>query len=135
MLHKTLTLAGIIAVAGSVPLAPAAAQQRVDAEKPDTRPSITVMAPRARQTGRSSIGAPIMTLTAQSIVYFDDLNLGTEAGRDELHDRVEEAARSSCQWLDEVYPLSRSMTADSECVNSAIASAEAQVDAAIARGG
>ncbi len=131
MPRKILTAATAIAVAGFMPLAPVSAQD-MSASKPDTRPSITVYAPRARQTGTTYTGVPIETLTTQSVVYIDDLNLRTEAGRDELHDRVESAAKSACEWLDEVYPMSPSMTTDNECVNDAMARAEDQVKAAIA---
>ncbi|KHK93143.1 UrcA family protein [Novosphingobium malaysiense] len=134
MPRKILTAATAIAVAGFMPLAPASAQD-MSASKPDTRPSITVFAPRARQTGRTYTGIPVETLTAQSVVYTDDLNLATEAGREQLHDRVQSAAESACEWLDEVYPMSAPMTTDNQCVDEAVARADDQVKAAIAAAG
>ena len=95
----------------------------------------TVEAPRARQTGRSSIGAPIETLTAQSTVYIDDLNLATAAGRSELDKRVSMAADHACKWLDEVYPMTASSDTSSDCRRDAVKSAQAQIDAAVGLGG
>jgi UrcA family protein len=134
MRHKILASAVATALVGFVPSGAASAQAQ-ETTAPDTRPSITVMAPRSRETGKTYTGIPIETLTAQSRVYIDDLNLRTEAGRNELGDRVQAAARSACEWLDEVYPLSSKLTGDNECVKGAVARAQDQVDAAIANTG
>ncbi len=120
-----------LAAAGLLPFTPSVAQSGSDPSA-STRAAITVTAPRARQTGRTAYGAPIETLTAQSVVYIDDLNLRTEQGRDELSDRVELAAQRACKWLDEVYPFQKT-TSDTECKLDAVKRAQAQVDAAIAQ--
>ena len=84
--------------------------------------------------GRSpTTGAPIETLTSQSIVNVADLNLRTPAGRDELAARISAAAGRACDWLDEVYPASPTTTPPTaECRSEAIKRAQSQVDAAIA---
>lgn len=132
MSRSLLAGAAAMVAAGFVPLAPAVVFAQTGAEETD-RAAITVMAPRARQTGRSATGAPIMTLTAQSVVYYDDLNLRSEADRRRLSERVEAAAREACAWLDEVYPPSPTTSADArDCRADAVASAKEQVEAAIA---
>lgn len=129
MRRSILATAATLLTAVAVPAQPALAQGASE------RPSITVLAPRARQTGRdSATGAPIETLTAQSIVYTDDLNLATEAGRDQLDERIEVAAREACEWLDEVYPMSPTMTGTTagDCVSEAVARTSDQVEEAVA---
>lgn len=121
-----------LAAAGMLPQTiPAASAQPVAT---DATGSITVLAPRVRQTGRSpTTGAPIETLTSQSIVNVADLNLRTPAGRDELAARISAAAGRACDWLNEVYPSGPTTTPpDSECRAEAIKRAQSQVDAAIA---
>lgn len=128
MRHSILATAATLFTAAAIPAVPAIAQQGAS-----QRPAITVLAPRARQTGRdAATGAPIETLTAQSIVYTDDLNLSTEAGRKELNDRIKVAAKEACDWLDEVYPMSAPMTGSYDCVSEATARTKDQVDAAVA---
>jgi len=122
------TAALALAVGGMPQLVPAAAVAQDDGEP---QAAITVEAPRARQTGRSAIGAPIETLTAKSVVYINDLDLTTAMGRDELNKRVALAADQACKWLDEVYPLSASSSSSSDCRRDAIKSAQGQVNAVI----
>src|SRR5512134_259549 len=98
-------VAGALAtvLAGAAPIASTAFAQPT-ASAADT--GIVVLAPRVRQTGRSSTtGAPIETLSAQAVVSISDLNLTTETGRAELNRRVDDAAKRACDWLNEVYPL------------------------------
>ena len=128
---RTLIIGTMAAISACVvPLAAAAAQAPDSDAAARTRPAITVIAPRARQTGRTYTGIPIETLSAQSVVYFDDLNLRTEDGQKELKDRVATAARESCKWLDEVYPLTKPIGPD-DCAMDAAKRAQDQVDAAI----
>ena len=104
----------------------------------NARSAITVTAPYKRQTERSSTtGAPIETMEAQSVVYYDDLDLGTEAGRDELSNRVNAAAEGACKWLDEVFPPNATTTpaTSGDCKREAVKRAQAQVDAALGTGG
>ena len=130
-MSRSLSIGTIALLAASLsPTAPVSAQS-LSAYKDNPKLAITVIAPRARQTGRTEFGAPVETLTAQSIVYADDLNLKTEAGRNELNKRVAMAAEKACEWLDEVYPLS-APSSDYDCKSDAIGRAQPQVDAAIA---
>lgn len=126
----TLTVLATLSL-GLTPLTPGAAQAQTSAEPAAAdRPVITVIAPRARQTGRTYTGVPIETLTAQSIVTFDDLNLRTSAGQAELKERVAKAAKTACAWLDEVYPLATPIGPD-DCVLDAQKRANDQIEMAI----
>jgi UrcA family protein len=126
---RSVLLALAIAGASISPAGVAIAQPGATTDEAD-RAAITVVVPRPRQTDRSYTGIPIETLTAQSIVYIDDLNLRTEAGRSELNARVKAAAQSACDWLDELYPLAE--PGNAECVSEAVRRAESQIDAALA---
>lgn len=129
-------LLGALAMAatGLVPLASAVAQS--GAASDDSRASITVTAPRVRQSGRGTSGAPIQTVTTQSIVYVDDLDLRSRSGRAELDMRIETAAREACAWLDEVYPMTNpATTMPQDCRADAVRKAQAQVKVAVARAG
>lgn len=117
-----------------MPLMPAYAQSQAQADV-DSRAAITVLAPRARTTERSpTTGAPIQTLTAQSIVYVDDLDLRTPAGRSEMKNRIEVAAKDACSWLDEVYPMA-TPPGTGECMREAVKRTDAQVQALLAQSG
>ncbi len=116
-------------VAGTLPFAAVQAQTSGAADA-ETRASITVLAPRVRETNRTGSIFPEQIISTQSVVYIDDLDLTTASGRDELNDRIELAAKESCEWLDELYPLS---TPDADqCQREAVARAEDDVEAAIA---
>jgi len=120
----------------TMPLLPAQAQAQSEAQADaDSRNAITVLAPRARTTERSgTTGAPIQTLTAQSIVYVDDLDLRTPAGRAEMKNRIEVAAKDACSWLDEVYPMAEP-PGTGQCTSEAIKRTQDQVNTLIARYG
>ncbi|GFM30685.1 UrcA family protein [Novosphingobium sp. PY1] len=118
------------AVASALPASNALAQE-TSQDAVQNRAAITVVAPRARQTDRTYTGVPIETLTAQAVVYVDDLNLSTAAGKAKLDDRVAAAAKTACAWLDEVYPLATPIGPD-DCERDAIKRAKSQVDAAVA---
>lgn len=60
--------------------------------------------PYARQ--RSAIGAPIIDASLSRQVRFDDLDLRTPWGARELRDRVSFTARTLCNQLNEMYPVS-----------------------------
>ena len=121
-------LMGTLAITGAIGVIPgvAVAQSQPAAE----RAAITVVVPRPRQTDRTYTGVPIETLTAQSIVYIDDLDLATPAGKSELENRVKTAAKNACDWLDELYPLAEPDTA--QCVSEAVKTAKPQMDNALA---
>lgn len=123
-----------LVAASLFPMVSAAAQAGMAVD--DSRASITVTAPRMRQTGRGTSGAPIQTITTQSVVYTDDLNLRTRAGKDELAARIDAAAREACAWLDEVYPMTNpATTTPQNCRADAVKQAQAQVTAAVTRAG
>ena len=124
------------AAAGLCPLLPARAEAQT-ASAAD-RASITVTAPRARTTGRNpATGAAIQTITTQSMVYVDDLDLRTKAARDILDARIAAAAKEACDWLNEVYPLEATSVpaTQGECRANAVKSAQAQAKDAIVRSG
>ena len=134
------TLFGTIAVAAAVAVLPLATSG-VSAQPRDSYDdgydngyddSIVVTGPHARQVGRSSLGAPVMEMTAQSIVYTDDLDLRTRAGRYMLRQRVSAAADEACDQLDEAFPSNGTdVPSPSECRGDAIRRAQDQVDYAI----
>ena len=118
----------LLALAASVPATSAFAQPEDGA----SRASITVMAPREEQVGRTSSGGKIRELTAQSVVYIDDLDLHTPAGRDELKARIKAAAEDTCKWLDGIYPLDTPVDEPHSCVHRAVMGTQSQVDAVLA---
>jgi UrcA family protein len=123
-----------LAMGATVPLIPVHAQSQAQADA-DSRTAITVTAPRARTTGHSATtGAPIETLTAQSIVYVDDLDLRTPAGRAEMKNRIQVAAKDACGWLDEVYPLAEPQ-GTGQCTAEAVKRTDDQVKTVLARYG
>lgn len=130
---RTMTALALAAIGSSLaPSMPAIAQST--GTQLDTRSAITVLAPRVRESReRSASGFPIQTLTAQSVVYIDDLDLRTETGRSELSNRVNLAAKEACDWIDQVYPLAQ--PSDADCQRDAVKRAQDQVDSAIAKAG
>ncbi len=124
-----LMIAGALALAAVVPLAPASAQSGY------ADPSITVTAPRMRTEGRTTSGAPIRAIETDSVVYHGDLDLNTRAGRRLLDMRVEAAASEACGFLDQHYgsALDQPMNSPRECRQDAVASAQGQVRDSIQR--
>lgn len=93
--------------------------------------TITVIAPRTINTvGRSAIGAPIQDISMSRAVSYTDLDLRTPAGQGELANRITVAARDACDQLDREYPNGTPDRAT--CVQKARASAQGQIDRAIA---
>jgi UrcA family protein len=124
-----LMIAGAVLAAAMVPLAPAVAQPGYYSDDS----SITVTAPRMRNQGRTSTGAPIRVVETDSVVYTRDLNLNTKAGRRELDMRVAAAADEACSFLDQHYPMDNALDTPRQCRNSAVNSAQAQVRDAVER--
>jgi UrcA family protein len=90
---------------------------------------ITISAPSVRTVGReAATGAPIEKVTVKASIKFDPVTLTTNSGVALLKDSVFESARKAC----ETNSLSISDD-DNSCVRDAVKSAQAQVDAAIAR--
>lgn len=99
---------------------------------PPRGPAITVFAPRVVEEPSSDRIGKVRTLTTSSVVYVDDLNLNTAAGRDALQKRVETAAEETCEWLNDLYPLDHPITSERSCIEEAVEGAEEQMLAAIA---
>jgi UrcA family protein len=95
---------------------------------------VYVYGPR-RPRERSEIGAPIEDVAISRAVRFDDLDLRTAWGADELRDRILYTARNLCRQLDSVYPSSfYPATSDSPpCYKAAVEDAMAQADEAIGK--
>ena len=84
---------------------------------------VTVTAPRHH--GRSAIGAPIEDVSTTRVVYFRDLDVDTPYGADRLRSRIQQAARSACDELDAMYPITDGDSPD--CYKSAVQDARFQV--------
>ena len=125
-----LGAATAIAMTAAIPHVPALAQG--EADRADSS-AITVYAPLREQTRRSSSGVGTeRVLTSSSSVYYDDLNLHTQWGRDQLDDRIKLAAEQTCDYLEDLYPLDSSSTSSFECVKKAVRDARPQVYLAVA---
>ena len=124
-----LGAATAIALTAAAPFVPAMAQG--DASRGDSS-SITVYSPLRTETHRSPDGTAERVLTSSSAVYYDDLNLRTQWGRDQLDDRIKLAAEQTCDYLDDLYPLDSSSTSSFECVKKAVRNARPQVYLAVA---
>jgi len=80
---------------------------------------------------RSEIGAPIEYRTVSREVRFDDLDLSTREGAQQLRNRVRETARELCNQPDIRIAV---VTANSPpCYSTAVADAMEQVHDAVAR--
>jgi UrcA family protein len=89
---------------------------------------IIINAPR-HHPERSDIGAPIEDVAMSQQVRFDDLDLRTHWGARVLRERIEYAARTMCNRLDTLYPVS---TSDSPpCYRAAVDDAMGQAAVAI----
>ena len=73
-------------------------------------------------------------LTAATRVYYGDLNLRTVAGRDLLRYRVWQAAKSTCDRLDELNASNIPLTREDSCMKDAMARAQPQINRAFAFG-
>jgi UrcA family protein len=122
-----LGAAAAVALTAAVPLVPAIAQG--DADRADTS-AITVYSPY-RETTKRTAGMTERTLVASTAVYFDDLNLHTQWGRDQLDDRIKLAAETTCENLDSIYPNDHSATGEFDCVRKAVRDTRPQVYAAV----
>jgi UrcA family protein len=91
---------------------------------------VIIQAPRYRPPQRSTIGAPIENVAMSRAIRFDDLDLRTSWGAHALRERIRYTARTLCNRLDFVHPIS---TSDSPpCYRTALEDGMAQADAAIA---
>lgn len=118
--------------AGRIPLlfSACAASAFVFAAEPTAVPEITISAERAASTvvGRTSSGGQIVLYELSYRLSYDDLDLATSAGADELRKRVQVAATAACKDLDKLHPLEKP---DSSCARKAAESSMPQADRAI----
>jgi UrcA family protein len=97
------------------------------ADDPD---EVTISAPNVKTVGRDeATGAPIEETTRTASVKFDPVALTTNSGVALLKDSVVDAANKVCSSI----TLPMADEDDDTCVRDAIKSAQAQVNAAIAR--
>ena len=117
---------------GTVALALASAASF--AQSNEELPEITVKAetPVVRD-GFDANHRPVEIVQLSRRVGYADLNVGTHSGAVELQQRVEMAAKVVCDELERSYPNSTETDLQAgTCVQEAINSAKAEVDAAIA---
>lgn len=105
---------------------PAAAQSYHNPydDDPYTTSGITVTAPPSHERD-SATGAPIGWVSASRVVRYDDLDLSRGWGMRTLHARIERAARSACDELDNAYPITASDSPP--CVREAVRQAMYQI--------
>jgi UrcA family protein len=100
------------------------------AQAADNPDEITISAPNVKTVGRDeATGGPIEEVTQTASVKFDPVTLTLNSGVTLLNDAVYDAALKVCN------SITLTMTDDDNdaCVRDAVKSAQAQVDAAIAR--
>lgn len=124
-----LGAATAIALTAAIPQIPAFAQG--DADRADSG-AITVYSPLRQESGRAPGGVMERRLISSSAVYYDDLNLRTQWGRDQLDDRIKLAAEQTCDYLNDVNPQDHALTSQFECVRKAVRDARPQVYLAVA---
>ncbi|HEY2035018.1 MAG TPA: UrcA family protein [Rhizomicrobium sp.] len=91
---------------------------------------VIVRAPHWRAQERSSIGAPIETVSLSEPVRFDDLDLNSDRDVYRLEGRIHAKARALCRRLDVAHPIDVSDTPQT-CYRDAVADAMDQVEAAV----
>ena len=108
----------------------AVASASVFATEPTAIPEITISAERPTDTvvGRTSSGGQIVMYEVSYRLSYQDLDLATSAGADELRKRVQTAADSACKDLDKLHPLSKP---DASCARKTVESSMPQADRAI----
>ena len=125
LILRTALIAGVMAV----PLASASAEVSITKSN---HSAITVLAPRiVTKRAEDGIGQ-VQTITASSLVNYDDLDLQSASGRSKLKQRVNSAAKELCSKLDSMYPLANGSDQDFSCVRDAVHGARPQVEAAFA---
>ena len=79
--------------------------------------------------GRTGVEAPADQVTLTHLVSYEDLDLTTQSGVEELHRRIAETARFACEQLERLYP--RQSESLARCTNQALEDTASQVDAAV----
>jgi UrcA family protein len=93
---------------------------------------ITISAPNVKTVGRdAATNAPIQEITKQATVKFAPAQLTTNSGVALLKDSVFDAALKACNSI--TLTMADADENDESCVRDAVKSAQAQVDAAVAR--
>jgi UrcA family protein len=93
---------------------------------------ITISAPNVKTVGRDdATNAPIQEITKQATVKFEPVQLTTNSGAALLKDSVFNAALKACNSI--TLTMADADENDESCVRDAVKSAQAQVDAAVAR--
>jgi UrcA family protein len=93
-----------------------------------TMEEVTISAPRAKTIGHDpATGGSIRLITQSARINIDPIMFTTNSGIALVKDSVRETARKVC------YSLEPAGEDDSECIEGAVRSAQAQIDAAIAR--
>ena len=100
------------------------------AAEPTATPEITISAERPAETvvGRTSSGGQIVLYEVTYRLSYQDLDLATSAGADELRKRVQVAASSACRDLEKVHPLGKP---DTSCARKTVESSMPQAERAI----
>ena len=108
----------------------AVASALVLATEPTAVPEITISAERpvATVVGRTSSGGQIVMYEVSYRLSYEDLDLATSAGADELRKRVQAAASSACKDLEKVHPLGKP---DPSCARKTVENSMPQADRAI----
>ena len=100
------------------------------AQAADAPDQITISAPNVKTVGTDeATGAPIEEITQKASVKFDPVALTSNSGVALLNDAVYAAAAKACNST----TLTITDEDDDTCIRDAVKSAQAQVDAAIAR--
>jgi UrcA family protein len=116
-----LALTVVLAAAGLL----AQAQAQVSPKTVSVEVSIQARA----LAGRTGVEAPVDQVTLTHLVSYEDLNLATQTGAEELGRRVAETARFACEQLERLYP--RQSESIARCTRQAIEDTDTQVSAAI----
>ncbi|MET0660125.1 MAG: UrcA family protein [Steroidobacteraceae bacterium] len=83
------------------------------------RDEITVEAAREGPS-RSTLGAPIETVTAKRVVSYADVSLTTSSGVTVLQTRIRDAANAACTELEQKYPVPAAGETSKKCVDDAV---------------
>ena len=123
LLARRGTRSALVATAFLIAGGPVVAQavQEVIVEAPRT------VSTHADQTSPPG-GAQVEVTTIKMHVSYADLDLGKSSDVVVLQARIKAAANDECKQLDKLYPL----TPDEHCVEEAVVTATAQVEAALA---
>jgi UrcA family protein len=93
---------------------------------------IAISAPNVKTVGRDeATNAPIQEVTKQATVKFDPVWLTTNSGVALLKDSVFDAALKACNSI--TLTMADADENDDSCVRDAVKSAQAQINAAVAR--